>query len=234
MLADFRAWLLSAATTPLPPSEVAEPLDLHTLLGQFIALKQEVNLLTRAARAQQEQNSETLRQYGETMQALARAQEQAAGANDDIVRPLLKTLIDLADSLGLARREMRRVQEAIAALEEPLAEATPSLWARLFGSAAVERRRERRQRASEQARQFFESALTGYSMSLQRVERALQQQGLEPIPAVGEPFDPERMEVVAAVADSGRPAGEVVEEVRRGYLWRERVFRYAQVSVAKG
>ena len=70
-------------------------------------------------------------------------------------------------------------------------------------------------------------------MSLQRVERALQQQGLEAIPAAGQPFDPERMEVVAVVADSGRPSGEVVEEVRRGYLWRGRVFRYAQVSVAK-
>ena len=34
-------------------------------------------------------------------------------------------------------------------------------------------------------------------------------------------------------ADSGRPSGEVIEEVRRGYLWNGRVFRYAQVRVAK-
>jgi molecular chaperone GrpE len=85
----------------------------------------------------------------------------------------------------------------------------------------------------QQVQQFLESVITGYTMSFQRVERALQQHGLETIPAAGRPFDPERMEVVAAVADSGRPAGEVVEEVRRGYLWRGRVFRYAQVSVAK-
>jgi len=39
---------------------------------------------------------------------------------------------------------------------------------------------------------------------------------------------------VEAVLDSGRPAGEVIEEVRRGYLWNGRVFRYAQVRVAKG
>jgi len=50
---------------------------------------------------------------------------------------------------------------------------------------------------------------------------------------VGEHFDPEIMEVVEAVAASGRPAGEVLEEVRRGYIWRESVFRYAQVRVAK-
>ncbi len=70
-------------------------------------------------------------------------------------------------------------------------------------------------------------------MSLQRVERALRQHGLEAMPAAGERFDPERMEVVEAVAESGRPSGEVIDEVRRGYLWNGRVFRYAQVRVAK-
>jgi molecular chaperone GrpE (heat shock protein) len=40
------------------------------------------------------------------------------------------------------------------------------------------------------------------------------------------------MEVVEVVPDGGR-AGQVVEEVRRGYLWRGRVFRYAQVKVAR-
>ncbi len=75
--------------------------------------------------------------------------------------------------------------------------------------------------------------VTGYTMSVQRVERALRQHGLEPILAVGERFDPERMEVVEASTGTGRTPGEVLEEVRRGYLWNGRVFRYAQVRVAK-
>jgi molecular chaperone GrpE len=70
-------------------------------------------------------------------------------------------------------------------------------------------------------------------MSLQRVERALRQHGLEALHVVGQTFDPESMEVVEVVFDSGRPSGEVVEEVRRGYLWNGRVFRFAQVRVAK-
>ncbi|MBI3838064.1 MAG: nucleotide exchange factor GrpE [Planctomycetia bacterium] len=61
----------------------------------------------------------------------------------------------------------------------------------------------------------------------------MEQVGLESIPCVGELFDPEQMEVVAAVKDSGRTNGEVIEEVRRGYLWRGRMFRHALVSVAK-
>jgi molecular chaperone GrpE len=70
-------------------------------------------------------------------------------------------------------------------------------------------------------------------MSVQRVERALRQQGLEPIPAAGQLFDPELMEVLEVVADSGRTSGEVVQEIRRGYLWKGRVFRFAQVRVAR-
>ena len=41
------------------------------------------------------------------------------------------------------------------------------------------------------------------------------------------------MEVVEVVPGPGRASTEVIEEVRRGYRWRGRVFRFAQVRVAK-
>ena len=85
----------------------------------------------------------------------------------------------------------------------------------------------------DRIRTMLDSLFTGYTMSLRRVERALQQHGLEPMLCVGRPFDPEQMEVVEAVAGSGRPAGEVLDEVRRGWQWNGRVFRFAQVRVAK-
>lgn len=234
MLADFRAWLQQAAASPAPPPDEPEPIDLHTLLGQFVALKHEINLLTKAARTQQEQNAETLRQLGQAVDALKRA-EPSEERDDEKLRPLLKSLLDVADALGLARREVRRVQEAAATLISqtggPAKAPAAPFWSRWFTKRQAAG--PNREAAVEQIQQFLESVITGYTMSLQRVERALQQHELEPIPATGEPFDPERMEVVEAVAASGRPAGEVIEEVRRGYLWRGRVFRYAQVSVAK-
>jgi molecular chaperone GrpE len=87
--------------------------------------------------------------------------------------------------------------------------------------------------AAGHVRRFVEAIVTGYTMSLQRLERALQQQGLEPIPTVGQPFDPETMEAVEVVPGPGRASAEVIDEVRRGYRWRGRVFRFAQVRVAK-
>jgi molecular chaperone GrpE len=217
-------------------------------------------LQTRAARAQQEQGAEALRQLGEALSALQQGQLSTRlgeeQARDEALRPWLKALVDVYDALSLAEREVSRAQEALLPLlEQPGVEpptapdgdpvAVPSFWARHLGGrviaeqqatiAALRRQlaEERAQRSAPRARQMLTSILTGYTMSRQRAERALQQCGLEPIPAVGQPFDPEQMEVLEVVTDSGRPSGEVVGEVRRGYLWRGRVFRFAQVRVAK-
>jgi molecular chaperone GrpE len=248
VLADFRSWLQQLAEIPAaaPAEPEAESIDLHTLLGQFVALRHEVNLQTRAVRAQQEQSAEALQQLSAALGALQRAQSAPRPDEDEAIRPLLKTLVDLYDALALARREVQRVQEAAPepAPEPPAVPQPPgTFWSRWFGGPAEDAGRERllveqeRRRQAEEAarrvRQLLDSVLTGYTMSLQRLERALQQHGLEAIPSAGRPFDPERMEVLEVVTASGRPSGEVVEEVRRGYLWRGRVFRYAQVRVAK-
>jgi molecular chaperone GrpE len=294
LLAAFRRWLEETATVPgngmaptLPAVPPTEPIDLSTLLGQFIAVRHEVNLQTRATRAQQEQNAETLRLLSEAVQRLEWAEENSAQSQqqaiDEQVRPLLKTLIDLRDALALAEREARRVQEALLpALEELGIEPEPlslsldgvevpglepgsrPLLARLLGvqgvapralddwrqqartaleKAAQERlegsrvtqqqRHEQARQGTDRVRQVLTSLLAGYGMGLQRVDRALEQHGLERIPAVGEPFDPELMEVLEAADNTGRPPGEVLAEVRRGYLWRGRVFRFAQVRVAR-
>jgi molecular chaperone GrpE len=281
VLADFRAWLAAGA----PPTHDAESpapspaIDLYTLLSQFVALRHEVNLQTRAARAQQEHNAAALRHLEQALEALqevqAGAQEAQQQAADESLRPLLKTLVDLYDSLALAGREMQRAQDVLlplldqlAVVEPPAGEPAPQpsppaaplpagFWRRLLGRSSPEvapapapnaqaraeqqrRQREARQErerqgreALERVRQMLGALVTGYTMSLQRVERALHQHGLEPMPAVGEPFDPELMEVVEAAEGTGRPAGEVLQEVRRGYLWNGRIFRYAQVRVAR-
>ncbi|MEO6206699.1 MAG: nucleotide exchange factor GrpE [Candidatus Limnocylindrales bacterium] len=48
----------------------------------------------------------------------------------------------------------------------------------------------------------------------------------------GTPFDPREHEGIATVPGSGRPEGEIVELVRRGYRLRDRVLRPALVAVA--
>lgn len=301
VLADFRVWLEDLARkgeSPPPPvsDDELEPIDLHTLLGQMAALRHEVHLQTRAVRAQQEQNTTTLDQLGAALEAVRERPSEAASDQTELLRPLLKSLVELYDALALAAREVQRVQEmalaslprtpssapadrvellldlareweATSARAQEQAYVRPRGWlARWFGAGNSERdalaaerdalaaegkvvaalrealtlqtrqslaARQEGLGEAERVHRLLESVITGYTMSLQRVERALRQHDLEPIECLGLPFDPERMEVLEVATDTGRPSGEVVEEVRRGYHWRGRVFRFAQVRVAR-
>jgi molecular chaperone GrpE len=216
-LADFRAWLEEAMkpgdVPPVPPSP---PVDLATILGHYVALRQEVNLQTRAVRAQQEQNADLL----------AKLPPPDGGPP----RELLLALVEAHDSLSLAAGPVARASQNIAdMLEPPARPATAgSIWSRWFGSTPAPVPAP----GGDQVRQALEGLANGYRMSLERIERVLAKHGLETIPTVGRPFDPEAMEALDKVAASGRPPGEVVEEVRRGYRLRGRIFRVAQVRVA--
>ena len=52
--------------------------------------------------------------------------------------------------------------------------------------------------------------------------------------APGTPFDPRVHEAIANVPTAAHPEGAIVDEVRRGYLLRDRVIRPALVAVASG
>jgi molecular chaperone GrpE len=244
ILADFRAWLTDLAAGRMSESEPtaapAEALDVQALVGQFTALRHEVNLQTKAARAQQEQAAETLRQLSDAVEAF-QAQPDDEPADDPALRPLLTGLVEAADALMLAQPEVERLAQAgRAALTDVEPSVAPredlrTLWARWFGGHrqdAAGRTQQQSAETTKRVQYLFDSVLAGYRMSLQRLQRTLQQHGLAEIPCLGQPFDPERMEALEAVADSGRPDGEVLAVVRAGYERKGKVFRCALVRVA--
>lgn len=62
---------------------------------------------------------------------------------------------------------------------------------------------------------------------------ALRVHGLEPIEAVGTPFDPQSMQALGQrPARAGESQGQVVEQALRGYRWQGKLLREAQVLVA--
>lgn len=79
-----------------------------------------------------------------------------------------------------------------------------------------------------------ESALLrGVELTHRQLLDQLRRRGVEPIAAVGEMFDPEFHESVAAEPAAGKPDGEILEEFRRGYRAGGRLLRAAMVKVAK-
>jgi len=67
-----------------------------------------------------------------------------------------------------------------------------------------------------------------------KLRALLESEGVTPIEAIGRPFDPREHEAIASVPATGRPDGEVVAEIQRGYRVRDRVLRPAMVAIADG
>ena len=71
----------------------------------------------------------------------------------------------------------------------------------------------------------------GVSLTLQQLSQLLQQHGIEPVAAVGCPFDPHRHAAISVRHDASQPDQIVLEVAQRGYCCGDRIFRPAQVIV---
>jgi len=78
------------------------------------------------------------------------------------------------------------------------------------------------------------SWIDGIVLLDRKLRALLESEGVTPIEAIGRAFDPREHEAITSVAATGRPDGEVVAEIQRGYRVRDRVLRPAMVAVADG
>ncbi|MGI6143522.1 MAG: nucleotide exchange factor GrpE [bacterium] len=76
--------------------------------------------------------------------------------------------------------------------------------------------------------------IEGVEMIYRQFMEILKREGVTPIEAEGEPFNPKIHEAVLQVEACAAEAGTVVEEVQKGYMLHDRVLRPSLVKVAKG
>ena len=87
--------------------------------------------------------------------------------------------------------------------------------------------------AVAQARhQDYTAFLKGIEMVMARIRELLSRNQVQPIEAVGRPFDPHCHEILMQEESPGHADGEVLEEFQRGYRFGDRVIRTAKVKVA--
>jgi molecular chaperone GrpE len=75
---------------------------------------------------------------------------------------------------------------------------------------------------------------TGVEMTERLLQAALERHNLKRIEPLGEKFDSNLHQAMYEVADSGQPAGTIVQVLEAGYLLHDRLVRPALVAVAKG
>lgn len=75
--------------------------------------------------------------------------------------------------------------------------------------------------------------LDGVVMICRQLEEVLKKQGLEEVAAEGEPFNPHLHEAIQVEETDRCPEDTVVEVIRKGYLFRGRLLRPAEVKVSR-
>jgi molecular chaperone GrpE len=250
ILDRFRIWLQEVrqsaheVDSEPAPGAGAPGFSFERLVEEFTALRQDVKLQARSSRALEELVTPAVTALNEAVAAFRAAAAQTPDRNTEPTdKQLAVALAELDDALERGREQWNRAgarlvgpnpSPALARLHE-LRAGQSWLTRRLTGSyhrrlcAALEA-------ADEQARRERQELLTallgGTELLQQRLARTMAGAGVVRIPAVGRTVDPEIMVVVGVVEVEG-PAGQVVEEIRRGYTWKGALLRPAEVRAIR-
>ena len=74
---------------------------------------------------------------------------------------------------------------------------------------------------------------SGVELIYKQLQAALSKLSVNAIAAKGEPFDPHYHEAIEMVETADAPDHQVIEELQRGYKYKDRLLRPAMVKVAK-
>lgn len=172
-----------------------------------------------AATANAETAQDTSTQLHERIAAL---EAEAADLRDRLLR-------SAAEMDNLRKRTEREIADtrsyAISGFARDMLVATDNL-ARALTAIPAE--------ARDTADGTLKSLIEGIEMTEREMQRLLQKNGVSPILAEGEKFDPHLHQAMFEVPDPSVPEGTIVQVVQAGYAIGERVLRPAMVGVAKG
>ncbi len=91
----------------------------------------------------------------------------------------------------------------------------------------------------ERARNHFPKELEGneWAQGMLAVEKQfvakMNEMGINRIPTVGQMFDPNLHEAIHMEPAKGKKSNEIIEEYEPGYIYKDKVLRYAKVKLAK-
>ena len=244
-------------TTPdLPDYLAAEPaiadtIDPYQIVSEWIALRQEMKQQGKLLQAAQEQTQRALeraRSQTETLQQqLADCQQQEA---NNVATALaaqekrfekeqerwLRGLLHVLDALDRACDYWNEPTAAVStpppAVTHPTLRTRIAHWLLRLDQPAVTTSAQPDAERKALA-ESLSSNREGIALIRQNLLDLLKQQQVIPMPALGQPFDSQRMYAIGRQV-SEAPAQMVIQEVTQGYLWRDQVLREAQVIVSAG
>lgn len=207
LVEQFRAYLdreAPAIDTDADPPAPPETPDLFTLLAELGALKNEVKLESRQVKS-------ALDSFRELFDSLRDSHTQL---NDEQQRRYEQSLAAERASWRDLLLELLELRDRLQAGREQAARFRPGWFAR--------KGRESR---------MIGSLAEGMGMNVRRFDEILARCDLYLLPTVGQSFDPQQMHAAELAHDPQRTHGEVVAELRSGWLLHGELLRPAEVVV---
>lgn len=206
LLEDFQHYLQQSHLEPFATDE--QP-DLNTLLSEMVALKTEVKAESRQFKNTLETLSTTLGNVQEDKKnlsaELASSTENLKKKQAEMMQVMLLEIVDIYDRLNTSLMVLQNYRPVKS----------------LFKNS--------RARDKNFIKQFKE----GQAMTLRRFEQLLQQYQVRAIECVGQLLDPVTMSAVETGHDLKLKNGIVLEELRKGFLFKNQILRLAEVKVNK-
>ena len=171
-----------------------------------------------------------------------REQEQIKDRIDELQKQLQATIkekneserkaAEYLDRLKRLQADMENIQKiARRQVETVTSQASERLLLKLLPSVDALRQAVKIAGSAESLQQ--DEVVVGLKMLQKQLAEVLESEGLEEIPAEGQPLDPELHEVVSYVETNECPENTVLEEVRKGYTLNGKVIRTSLVVVSK-
>lgn len=183
--------------------------DLNTLLGELSSLKTEVKAESRQFKNTLDTLSSALDMVKDNNKVLSDElvgnAERQAQQQDEIMRTMLLEMVDMYDRLSTGVDVLQNYQPVNT----------------LF------------KRSRKKDVRFIERFTEGQQMTIRRFEQILLGHQVRAIECVGKILDPVTMSAVETGEDAKHINGIVLEELRKGFLYKEQVLRLAEVKVNK-
>jgi molecular chaperone GrpE len=207
LLTRFRAYLDAADGISDAAAAAGDGPDLFTLLAELAGLKAEVKVESRQVKAALDQFRELfdlLRQAQQRLEEDLSRQQQREDLGCQVAeQDLLLELVDLRDRLQAGLDQGQGY--------------SPGWLSRRGGAGAFVA--------------GMSEGLEGLGMNLRRLDEILHRRGVRPLLVIDRPFDPHTMHAGEVTQDQARPEGQVVGELRKGFIHRDRLLRAAEVVV---
>jgi molecular chaperone GrpE len=181
-------------------------------------LTRQKNKTRKSSRVPMEESPKKEEEFEETVKKLKEKLE----AEQEKTKEYLNRLKYLqADFENYRKRVEKEVQEAVQRSNEKLVACLIDIMDDLESAISAGETTENK-----------DALLEGINMVHKNLDKLLEKEGLERLECVGRPFDPNLHEVLVQVPTNNHESGTVLEEARKGFMFKGKVLRPSVVKIA--